>query len=120
MSYIPGSLLNRPTTKALLQEGLARINDQENWVKECFHVQKGDQTCYCAIGAIRAPYLTRGITFDEYYDCIAALVNALPKKKGWGTELNRENVYAFNDHPQTTHKQIVNLYKRAIKNVSGT
>jgi hypothetical protein len=113
MSYIPGSLLSKTNpVKELLEAGLRRIQDPSKWMKGAFS-QGG---CYCTVGAIR--YNDRApsaLEHDTYYKAIVALRLALPKKKGWGKAHGSCDVYEFNDHPNTTHKQVLNLYRRAIK-----
>lgn len=116
MSYIPGSLLSKPNpVKQLLEEGLESINEPHKWRKRAFELQGK----YCAVGAARNQYVTGKHIWDTYQDAVLALINALPKKKGWGYK-GSVAVYDFNDDPRTTHKQIVNLYKRAIKAAGAT
>jgi len=96
--------------KQLLEEGLERINEPHKWTKHSFELQGR----YCAVGTVRKKYVQDGGAWATYQYAVNALVNALPKKKGWGRD-GSAAVYEFNDHHRTTYKQIVNLFKRAIK-----
>jgi hypothetical protein len=101
-------------TVASLKAAMARIVKPENWTKgvgardaygEHVSSLRQEAVSFCAVGAISIVGLP---------GTVCALRGALPKKKGW------QYIAQFNDHPNTTHKQVINLYKRAIRNLGGT
>lgn len=102
----------------VLRTALARIAEPYHWTKGNLARTSsfsGKPTCpnsadafsFCAIGALGIGQRISLCT------SLKPLKEALPKKKGW------RSVAHFNDHPSTTHNQIVNLYKRAIRNLGG-
>ncbi len=93
---------------------------KENWAQGGFaknnteNVQprSDNATSWCMIGALRK-------TIDNDYDpiyckCLTVLSQSLPKS------YNGLSVMGFNDRPQTTHRQILNLFNRAIKKIEKT
>lgn len=92
-----------PPVRENLIAARALIDTPEKWVKDA-HEKDG---CYCAMGAIGAvlPRNYHGWVSDTaQYRALAAAVPA---------EFHG-NVPNFNDHPATTHADIMALFDRAI------
>lgn len=102
--------IHNAKTVVSLKAAMARITNPKNWIKGVYAKDAYGRMCmvhhgvsFCALGATLYETGTQ-----------TALKGALPKRKGW------HYVAEFNDHPNTTHKQVLNLYKRAITNLGGT
>lgn len=69
--------------------------------------------CYCAMGAVQAATFTIGMHFTSEEDAAeGALETALGTLDDCG--LTHGCVPDFNDHPDTTHEQILRLFEVAI------
>lgn len=98
------------TVKENLIAAKALIDTPEKWGKGAFEVSPG---CLCAFGAI-----ARALDPDIDFECDGvgisredrALAQALPD--GWMKTVGM--IDSFNDHPDTTHADIMALFDRAI------
>lgn len=102
------------TVKENLIAAKALIDTPDKWVKHHF----GFDGCMCALGA-----LGRALGVDPSDDMgpnEAALGGALPAGFQSNTNLSLGTKVAnYNDHPDTTHADIMALYDRAIAAQDG-
>ena len=86
----------------------ALIDTEEKWGKGQYEDDRG---CLCALGAIRKHHFGTagdGVGFEWLGDATAvALKGALGTEWAW-------QVADFNDHPDTTHADVMALFNRAI------
>lgn len=107
---------NPEDTLTVLKMGRQLIEDPENWTKGTLardrygsNVGTTDTkaTQWCAVGALQAHRL-------DYPEAISPahsmLMSALPKSRR-----RSSYIQGFNDNPQTTHRQVMNMFDRAIK-----
>lgn len=104
------------TVKENLIAARALIDTPEKWVKDAYD----RHGCYCAIGAIE----NLGGDWDHYKtkpQLTDAIAYALPgdfeaeDASEWDTSRGRARVVMqFNDHPDTTHADILALFDRSI------
>lgn len=91
------------------------IIDNVGWVKGTFH--KEDWTGFCALGAINMVDATP----VNKYEAKMRLVKLVPNKylgEGLMTSIPVSRIANFNDHPKTTKKKVINLFKKAIEGKS--
>jgi hypothetical protein len=82
-----------------LKAARKRIENPENWIKGSFRVGQR----YCLVGALTSvPYLD--LTYKLLQRCV-------PKRY----PTTKSKLAAYNDHPSTTHKDIMALFDKAIK-----
>jgi hypothetical protein len=96
------------TVKENLIAAKALIDTPEKWGKGEYKPSPG---CFCAFGALMA---ARGVDPEDdtsVTDEDRALAKALPS--GWHKVTSE--VADFNDHPDTTHADIMALFQRAIE-----
>jgi hypothetical protein len=107
----------RRTVADILTDALALIESRYSWTKgDYFFVRKNGRKCFCANGAVEhAAYGTNRLDGIFKHRSLAyraekALEAHIPA--GFGC------VEAFNDDNRTTHRDVVDLFKRAIKAAS--
>lgn len=89
-----------------LIEGRARIN--AGWCKKAIHRATPDGPQFCALGAVYCTDtgdMVRGDRGDR--PAAVYLLRALDQK--WG-----DDIVHFNNHPATTHADVLSLFDRAI------
>lgn len=83
----------------------ALIDTPEKWMKGSYHSQSTG--CLCALGALGVA--AHGDAYDwEYVDAKALLSVLRPDDEDWLI------VVDFNDHPDTTHADVMAWFDRAI------
>lgn len=87
-----------PTIRENLIAAKALIDTPEKWIKGAY--RNGD--CYCTVGALRA-VIGRGKPFAPEKTLLGRFI-----PEGWS------NVVRYNDHPDTTHSDIMELFQLAI------
>lgn len=97
------------TTAETLRKAKALISDPENWNKdgEWYRGKDPESDCMCAYGAIMR--VTGKFTewpSKEYYT---------QPMEAASLELFNDEVIEVNDHPDTTHDDIMALFDRAIE-----
>jgi hypothetical protein len=92
------------TVKDNLIAAKALIDSPEKWGKR-FYYQHARTGCMCALGAVRQAVFGQVLGVHDNTPEAEALKDELPKGR-WVDE--------FNDHPSTTHADIMALFQRAI------
>lgn len=102
---------NNPYLAVLILESAKKlISDEDAWTKGILY--RKHTGSYCIIGAIHRIIgpLPCNLEEKKVTNRIEQIMNPfLPQKKGF------RSVFEFNDDQRTTHKQIMNLFDRAIK-----
>jgi hypothetical protein len=105
------------TVAGVLRKALALIEDRYSWIKSDYYVRrKNGRECFCANGAIERAATgaaePNGFMPVGTLGCLAedALMANLPA--------GFRSVEGFNDDMDTTHRDVVDLFKRAIASVS--
>ena len=98
---------------AYLRKAMSLIEDPKNWIKGRYATtetgagclpEEPSAKCFCASGALM--HATRS-DMNSYIGAFATLYRAV-LKTGF------KNVPAMNDNKDTTHEDVLNLYKTAI------
>jgi hypothetical protein len=84
----------------------ALIADERNWIKGDYDREVDGRTCYCADGALLAASWRPDLTYGVYD--LARRTLALHARGG-------EGIIYFNDHPMTTHADVLAMFDRAIE-----
>ena len=114
-------LPNNPETLALLIAGRQLLQDPNRWCK--VHMKLGDS--YCLNGALFEVGTPIFIMPDNYCSddplyCRGDLKRGQIPEPFWYLRLalkqrsTFENIGLFNDHPETTHEQVLELLQRSI------
>jgi hypothetical protein len=97
----------------------ALIDTPEKWIKGIRHTTERqwlffERHRYCAVGAISTGQdgCLDHRPFREFLRLQDALEAALPP------DFSRSYIWAFNDHPATTHNDVLALFDRAIEAAS--
>jgi hypothetical protein len=89
----------------LLRAAKALISDPDKWTQEGLYVT--DDGCMCAHGALNRAYMKGGHSYeiaDQAYNFMSkALIKLQPYRA----------VTSYNDDPETTHSDIMNLFDDA-------
>lgn len=110
----------RKAAKVALVKARDLITPPEFWIKgnmmkrlplEARDGRPDQAYAYCALGALSA-----ALGFDKWanrrvYDEAVTALNVMGKRLGYG------GVVDYNDHPTTTHADVLALYDEAIKNL---
>lgn len=98
------------TVKENLIAAKALIDTPEKWGRGDYENEAG---CLCAYGAIMKAKYGFVLEYDDGpFSEDHALMHALPPLSG--VKFDLADVSAFNDHPDTTHADIMALFDRAI------
>jgi hypothetical protein len=98
----------------ILLDARARISGKNSWVKRCFQNGNG----YCLIGSLSlacgSPAFN--VTNQTERRLTRLLANQLAQNQPWGMRLlpARFRLMSFNDHPRTTHEDVLALFDRTI------
>ena len=98
-----------PTVKENLVAAKALIDTPEKWLKGA--LTTGDGTCFCAMGAVGAAGGYNLLSNDTNPE-LAALIDSIPAD--FQLQGGRHQLVEFNDHPDTTHADVMALFDRAI------
>jgi hypothetical protein len=91
------------TTKDTLIKARALIDTPHKWIKNRYAGWREDDiACYCAYGALEQAVNFNPTIKKPAYDVLASFVP------------NGEIVVSYNDHYDTTHEDIMNLFDKAI------
>ena len=116
------------TVLELLQNARQLLSDPARWTKGCFarnaegqavHPVLGKAACWCSVGAIRKEfsrehgYTDRSATVSSFLDAHLLLHQLLSSGK------HSAGIPSFNDHPDTTHADVLALFDRAIEHCSS-
>lgn len=111
---------NRTLTQRILARATELISIKENWIKGAMFNAAHDK--YCALGAI--VLATKEITGSTtscsnafwYTDpVVAPVIKRLGCGKSDGIESRTHNLHRFNDNRDTQHKDVKNLFCKALK-----
>jgi hypothetical protein len=98
----------------ILVDARARISDKNSWVKRRFHDGNG----YCLIGALSLACGSRGfnVTNQTERRLTQLLAKQLEPSPSWGIRLlpARFRLISYNDHPGTSHDDVMALFDRTI------
>ncbi|AER47977.1 hypothetical protein SEA_YEET_125 [Mycobacterium phage Yeet] len=81
----------------------------KGWIKGDY---TDDQGNYCALGALGEAVMRNGLFPYVVWETRTRLQDHLPDL-GWK---GRKSVAEFNDHPDTTHEMVLQLFDKAIAN----
>lgn len=95
------------TLKERLITAKALIDSPEKWGKDFYYESDG---CLCVVGAVGKASGLSAAGGQWCYSIIDALCSVLPD-----TAPIRNHLPAYNDHPDTTHEDIMALFDRAIE-----
>jgi hypothetical protein len=103
------------STLKVLKEAKEIISDEKSWQKGSY--VSADGKCLCSLGAITKavnssvsnPIKLYGSDVTKYLEAQSVLRSALPLYY---------DVHTFNDLPETTHKDIMEVFDKAIEKVS--
>lgn len=103
--------MTQPKPKTLLERARALI--EKHWGKGTWYSE--NNKTYCAIGAIQATGSRAKDPIQAAFSINTASQRAIPYLRkalpsGWDG-----NIIAFNDAPETTHKDVLAVYDRAIE-----
>lgn len=96
----------------ILQAARKKIEDPANWTKHapardsdgCLVDPKNSHaTCWCTVGA----FYSVTPDYDDFLKTVKFVNTILPDVY--------EKISDFNDHPETTHDQVLSLFDRAIE-----
>lgn len=98
----------------ILVDARARISGKNSWVKRCF--QNGN--AYCLVGALSFACGSPGfnVTNKAERRLTQLLAKQLASNLPWGMRLlpARYRLMSFNDHPRTSHEDVLALFDRTI------
>lgn len=97
------------TVRENLIAAKALIDTPEKWLKGA--LSTGDDTCFCAMGALGHAG-GFGLVASDKTPEMASLLDSIPASFVWVRD--RHRLAAYNDHPNTTHADIMALFDRAI------
>lgn len=110
--------MDKSQTISTLQRAKAEIEDIENWTKGLPNRYDGKRVMSCAVAAVWDVQLSDGelrITRDS--PAVIALTEAA--RQMFPDRIEKKNhkmlVAQVNDHPDTTHEDIMAMYDRAIE-----
>jgi hypothetical protein len=102
-----------------LKKAREHLSNPQNWNQDGDYFKDDDRStrCCCALGAVEL------VTGDTSDDGLAPLVGA--KAEAYvllGAALPRgiDEIHVYNDHPDTTHPDILALFGRAIASLETT
>jgi hypothetical protein len=98
------------TPLAILKAARRLLTPKHRWTKGVYSDEREGETCYCSLGALMAVSSNR---YTLGYDVAAYELHKISLKYPKG----RRGIIAYNDHPQTTHRQVLSLFDRAIKSL---
>lgn len=104
----------RTTLRDDLIAGKSLIADPAHWLKG--NIADPDDTCFCAYGAIC--FAPRGRWFSSDDAGLNALTAAIPA--GFVSDGSKLKLALYNDHPDTTHADIMALFDRAIASAESS
>ena len=98
----------------ILIDARARIAGKNSWVKRCFQNGNG----YCLVGALSLACgsLEFNVTTQTERRLARLLAKQLVQKTLWRIRLlpPRMRLMSFNDHPETSHHDVMALFDRTI------
>ena len=99
------------------------ISQEENWTKKYFArdslgnpipVEEAEAKCFCAVGAMYKVCAVRIKTDESFIDNFQQLLTAeIPENKD-RRYADHQNIINYNDDSNTSHKQILEVFDRAI------
>lgn len=101
-----------------------QISNMDSWTRNSYArdsqgepVNENDATavCFCSLGALRK--VTPDSEFNAYTNARRALMETLDLR-GESVKAPCRNVPGFNDHPETTHADVLALFDDTIKRLS--
>ena len=98
------------STRQILEEAKALISEQERWGKGEWY----RDGCMCIEGALAKasdiePYEVRN---DD--PIVELILKSIPEDFAGGFDWRFNTLVNFNDHPDTTHEDVMKLFERAI------
>jgi hypothetical protein len=98
----------------ILIDARARISSENSWVKRCFQNGRG----YCVVGALSLACGSPGFNVANQTErrLVQLLAKQLEPSLPWGIRLlpARYRLMSFNDHPRTSHNDVMILFDRTI------
>jgi hypothetical protein len=100
----------------ILPEARGHISGKNSWVKWRFQDGNG----YCLVGALSLACGSPEFNVPSETELRIAqlLAKQLPREAAWWTRLEfvavRTRLMSFNDHPRTTHEDVLAVYDRSI------
>jgi hypothetical protein len=98
----------------ILVDARARISGRNSWVKRCFQNESG----YCLVGALSLACGSPGFNVTNRTErrLTQLLAKQLEPNLPWGMRLlpARYRLMSFNDHPRTSHDDVIGLFDRTI------
>ena len=104
------------SVRDVLIEAKKLISDENNWIKNNYTDSEG---CFCAAGAVREAtdwgIVQNGYTpeAEKAFWFLSSISKELYPMRGI-----KGNIIEFNDHPKTTHAEIISVFDEAIKRES--
>lgn len=111
-----------PDPLKLVTDARDILADPAHWTQGCFarnaegHAglapNDPNAVCYCSFGAIMS--LSKYRTPPEIYDTMKPIATRLLAERGIDVPDGRNAVVFFNDHPTTTHEDVMLLFGQTI------
>ncbi|WMT88237.1 hypothetical protein NO932_06410 [Pelagibacterium sp. 26DY04] len=92
----------------------ALIDTPEKWAHEESQREHNGGSCLCAMDACDKAIEKHGLIYQEGFRIHRAIEEALPASFTARDGATDDPVAQFNDHPDTTHADIMALFDRAI------
>lgn len=107
------------TTAEFLKQAKRLIDTPSKWGKGKYYDIRDGKKCYCAMGAIMVTAPDSYAQKERALIALTAATGAPPRTIRFSSMASSGVIIAFNDDEKTTHKDVMDLFDRAIESCNA-